>query len=215
MGESVVWAPGRSGGAARMTAELAYHCLSRIVLFRVLPAASARSMNSLIALRRRRHERQDARVVHARRADDADRPRRLPVRRVGRPHDGELPAAELARPPRRRPRGRPWRSIARSSSFTSCSRASSAVTRRRTSPASWNSGLSSSRSCPSMTRSVSLPAASSTAAPPSCERRAPQLVVLHALGLQAALEELAQVAERCAPRPRRRAGCGCAGAPPR
>ena len=45
-GESVVWAPGRSGGAARMTGR---QPITRSLGFSLPAACSARSMNSLMA----------------------------------------------------------------------------------------------------------------------------------------------------------------------
>ena len=189
-GESVVGAPGRSGGECA-------HGDGQPTTPSVRPSQSSsdpRRPSCSPALGPfhefahriggRGHEGQDAGVVHARRADDAEGAGRLSVRRVGRPDDRELAAARGRRSLRRRRRGRPCSASPGRAGLTSFSRASSAVTSCRTCPASSKSGFSRSCSWPSMTRSVSPPAASFDGGAAQLEGAPAQVVVLHALGLE-------------------------------
>src|SRR3984957_2438150 len=92
IGESVVWAPGRSGGATRMGPTI----LSLLLGFFLAPFGALHELAH--GVRRGSHQGQNARVVHGGRADDADRAGRVAVRRVPGPHDPQGPAAQLPGP---------------------------------------------------------------------------------------------------------------------
>src|SRR6185437_872429 len=91
MGESVVWAPGRSGGATRITG------VQRILSLAVRLFLPRLGALHVLAHRicRRGHEGKNTRVVHAGGADDANGAGRLPGG-IGRADDGQL-APEVPR----------------------------------------------------------------------------------------------------------------------
>src|SRR5580700_3857460 len=102
IGESDVWmAPGKSGGETRITCP-SLSLLARLFLPAFVPGPGA--VHELAhRVRRGRHQRNDPRIVHPVRADDAHRARRVPVRGVGGAHDGEVtappPPGPVAPPP--------------------------------------------------------------------------------------------------------------------